>query len=171
MPVITYNRLYRHLDGHLWKLKASLGYGGFFKHFLTVAASHCHIYIRWYKRNCYIYESPLARRWSKSYQQLVSAYDFKWQKSGIRRNPLWRGLWTWPQWVFCAPALNHKLKKVCIYRGFSEIVFLRKPHKRTEEIRIGQWKGYFMVHWGSGTPQPANKFKMAERRIKFQGTQ
>ncbi len=28
-----------------------------------------------------------------------------------------------------------------------------------------------MEHWGSGTPQPANKFKMAERRMTFQETQ
>ncbi len=83
----------------------------------------------------------------------------------------WRGLWTWPPWVICAPAFNHKLKKFCIYRDFSEIFFLRKLHKRTEEIRTGQWKGYYMEHWGSGTPQPANKSKMAERRIKFQETQ
>ncbi len=47
---------------------------------------------------------------------------------------------------FCAPAFNHKLKKFCIYRGFSEIVFLRKFHKRTEEIRIGQCKGFYIEH-------------------------
>ncbi len=70
--------------------------------------------------------------------------------------------------MICAPALNHKLKKFCIYRGVSEIVFLKNLHKRTEEIRIGQWKGYYMEHWGSGTPQPANKFKMAERWMKLQ---
>ncbi len=34
--------------------------------------------------------------------------------------------------------LRHQLKEFCIYRRFSEIVFLKKPHKRTEEIRIGQ---------------------------------
>ncbi len=83
----------------------------------------------------------------------------------------WRGLWTWPPWVICAPAFNHKLKKFCIYREFSYIFFLMKLHKRTEEIRIGQCKGFYMEHWGSGTPQPANKFKMAERRMKFQETQ
>ncbi len=82
-----------------------------------------------------------------------------------------RGLWTWPPWVICGPAFNHKLKKFCIYRGFSEILFLKKPHKRTEEIRIGQWKDYFMEHCGSGTPRPANKFKMADQRMKFQETQ
>ncbi len=81
----------------------------------------------------------------------------------------WRGLWTWPPWVICAPAFNHKLKKFCIYRGFSEIVFLRKPHKRTEEIRTAQWRGYYKEHWGA--PQPDYKFRMAERRMKFQETQ
>ncbi len=48
----------------------------------------------------------------------------------------WRGLWTWPPWVTCAPAFNHKLKKFRIYRGFSEIVYVKKPHKWTEELRI-----------------------------------
>ncbi len=40
-----------------------------------------------------------------------------------------------------------------------------------EELRIGQLKGYDMEHGGSGTPQPVNKFKMADRRMKFQETQ
>ncbi len=56
----------------------------------------------------------------------------------------WRGLWTWPPWLICALAFNHKLKKFCIYRGFSESIFLKKPHNRAEELRIGQWKGYYM---------------------------
>ncbi len=64
----------------------------------------------------------------------------------------WRGLWTWPPWVICAPAFNHKLRKFSTFRGFSEIVFLKKPHKRTEELRIGQWKGYYMEHCGSKLP-------------------
>ncbi len=82
-----------------------------------------------------------------------------------------RGLWTWSPWVICAPAFNHKSKTFCIHRGFSEIVFLKKPHNRTAKIRIGQWKGYYMEHCGSRTPQPANKFKMADRRLKVQETQ
>ncbi len=73
--------------------------------------------------------------------------------------------------MICAPAFNHKLKKFCIYREFSEIVFLRKLHWRTDEIRAGQWRGYYKEHWGSGAPQPDYKFKMAERRMKFQETQ
>ncbi len=47
----------------------------------------------------------------------------------------------------------------------------RKPHKWTEELRIGQWNGYYMEHCGSGTPQPVNKFKMANRRMKLQEAQ
>ncbi len=31
----------------------------------------------------------------------------------------WRGLWTWPTWVICAPAFNPKFKKFCIYRELS----------------------------------------------------
>ncbi len=37
----------------------------------------------------------------------------------VETSSLWRGLWTWPPWVICAPAFNHKLKKFCIYREFS----------------------------------------------------
>ncbi len=33
----------------------------------------------------------------------------------------------------------------CVWE-FSEIVFLRKLHKRTEEIRIGQCKGFYIEH-------------------------
>ncbi len=56
------------------------------------------------------------------------------------KKTIWHGLWTWPPWVICAPAFNHKLKSFCIYRGFSYIFFLRKLHKRTEEIRIANAK-------------------------------
>ncbi len=40
--------------------------------------------------------------------------------------------------ICTARALNLAAKKFCIYREFSLIVFLRKLHKRTEEIRTGQ---------------------------------
>ncbi len=55
------------------------------------------------------------------------------------------------------PAFNHKLKRFCTFRGFL------KPHKWTEELRIGQCNGYYMEHCGSGTPKPANKSKMENR--------
>ncbi len=55
-----------------------------------------------------------------------------------------------------APALNKK-QEVLHLPGVSEIVVLKKPHQRTEEIKIGQWKGYYMEHCGSGTPKPANE--------------
>ncbi len=76
-------------------------------------------------------------------------------------------------WVICAPALKHKLKKFCIYRLFSEIVFLNCFLKETsqEDGRNKNLKGFYMEHWGSSTPQAANKFKMADRRTKFQETQ
>ncbi len=31
-----------------------------------------------------------------------------------------------------APAINHKLKKFCIYRGVSGVVFLKNPHNWTK---------------------------------------
>ncbi len=37
-------------------------------------------------------------------------------------------------------------------------------------MSIVQRKGFYMEHCGSGTPQPANKFKMADRRMKYQET-
>ncbi len=84
---------------------------------------------------------------------------------------IWRGLWTWPPWVICAPAFNHKLKKFCIYRGFSKIVFFRKPHKWTGELRTGQRKVTPMDHCATETHQLANQFKMVGRWIKSQETQ
>ncbi len=43
------------------------------------------------------------------------------QESDAQTLLFWRGLWTWPPWVICALAFNHKLKKFCTYRGCSEI--------------------------------------------------
>ncbi len=73
--------------------------------------------------------------------------------------------------MICAPTLNQKLKEFCIHPGVSEIVFLKKPHKWTEELRIGQGKVYCMEYCDSGTPRPANKVKMADRQMKLQETQ
>ncbi len=43
-------------------------------------------------------------------------------KRALGNGGFWRGIRTWPPWVICAPAFNHKLKKFCIYRAFSEII-------------------------------------------------
>ncbi len=52
---------------------------------------------------------------------------FWWTFSERLRNLIfWRGLWTWPPWVICTPAFNHKLKKYWIYRGFFWNCFLRE---------------------------------------------
>ncbi len=37
----------------------------------------------------------------------------------------WRSLWTWPPWVICAQALNHKLNKWAVYEC-CKYFFLRK---------------------------------------------
>ncbi len=68
-----------------------------------------------------------------------------------------RGVWTWPQWVICAPAFNHKLGNA-VYSGVSEIFFptnfrsfadlqrcanSRPPDPNTTEI-ITSWCGLTM---------------------------
>ncbi len=49
----------------------------------------------------------------------------------------WRSLWTWPPWVICAQPLNHKVRKFCTFRGFSETVLFKKTHKWTGELTTG----------------------------------
>ncbi len=43
-----------------------------------------------------------------------------------------------------------------------DIAFFKKPHKWTEELRMGQRKGYSTDQCGTETPQPTNQLKMAE---------
>ncbi len=85
----------------------------------------------------------------------------------IRRIMLWRGLWTWPPWVICAPAIKLQVQEILHFPGVSEIVFVTKPHKLMEELRIGQRKGYPMDHCGTETLQPASQFKMADRLARL----
>ncbi len=68
--------------------------------------------------------------------------SYRWRSNCFLKT--WRGPWTWPPWVICAPAFNHKLKKFCIYREFSKIVFLRKLHKRTEKNK--NWTMKRLLH-------------------------
>ncbi len=62
----------------------------------------------------------------------------------------------------CTPAFNHKIKKILYFLRVSVIVFFKKPHKWTEELGIGQRKGYSMDHCGTGTLQPTSQFKMTD---------
>ncbi len=39
-----------------------------------------------------------------------------------------RGLWTWPPWVICAKAFNHKIGNVA-HSGVSEVLFFTKSYK------------------------------------------
>ncbi len=75
-------------------------------------------------------------------------------------NLFWRGLWTWPPWVICTPACNHKLKEFRTFRGVSGIVFFKKPLMWREELRIGRRKD-------AETVQLASQFQMADRWIKL----
>ncbi len=53
------------------------------------------------------------------------------------------------------------------FKHISSVFIIEKPHKWTEELRIGQMKKLLHEHCGSRTPQPANEFKMANRRMKL----
>ncbi len=53
----------------------------------------------------------------------------------------------------------------------SEIAFFKKSHKWTEELRIGQRKGYSMGYCDTQTLLLASQFKMSDRRIKLKETQ
>ncbi len=55
------------------------------------------------------------------------------------------------------------------YIFFHIITFLKKSHKWTGELRIGQSTAYFMEHYRSGAPQLTNNLKMADRRMKLWG--
>ncbi len=62
-----------------------------------------------------------------------------------------------PPWVICAPTINHKLKKFCLFRGGSETVLYKKPDKWTAELRTGQREGYsngLLRHRNSPTGGP-----------------
>ncbi len=50
-------------------------------------------------------------------------------------------------------------------KGVSKMTFLKKPHKWTEEVKIGHWRGCYMEHCSSGYPQPANKLKIKRDTI------
>ncbi len=76
-----------------------------------------------------------------------------------------RGLWTWPPWVICAPALNHKIGNAA-HSGVSEVLFFAKSYKWKKQ----QWKEWTtgrllletMRFWWSPT---VREFKMAARRM------
>ncbi len=58
-----------------------------------------------------------------------------------------------PPLVICAKAFNHKVKKLSIYRGFSEIVFLKETSQ--EDGRTLNWimKTSTLEHWRNWPPK------------------
>ncbi len=46
-----------------------------------------------------------------------------------------RGLWTWPPWVICASAFNHKIGNAA-HSGVSGVLFFTKPYKWNKQ----RWK-------------------------------
>ncbi len=63
-----------------------------------------------------------------------------------------------------------QIQETLHFPGGSEIFFFKEPHKGTEELRIGQRKGYSMDYCGIEPLQPASRFKMADTWIKLQET-
>ncbi len=60
--------------------------------------------------------------------------------------PRWRSRWTWPPWVICALAFNHKRKKFCIFRGILGNRFLK------ETLQLdGRTKNWIMKRLLHGT--------------------
>ncbi len=51
-----------------------------------------------------------------------------------------RGLWTWPPWVICAPAFNHKVGNAA-HSGVSKVLFFTKSYK---------WKTQRWKKWITG---------------------
>ncbi len=48
---------------------------------------------------------------------------------GLQSGKHTRDLWTWPPWVICAPAFNHKIKNAA-HSGVSEVLFVTNSRKR-----------------------------------------
>ncbi len=59
--------------------------------------------------------------------------------------------------------VESQTEEILHFSGLSKMVFFKKPHRRTEELRIGYRKGYSMDHFGTDTLQPTSQFKMADR--------
>ncbi len=61
-----------------------------------------------------------------------------------------RGLWTWPPWVICAPAFNHKIGNAA-HSGISEVLFFTKSNmwkkRRWEKWTTGRLLLEIMCSW------------------------
>ncbi len=76
-----------------------------------------------------------------------------------------RGLWTWPTWVICAPACNHKIGNAA-HSGVSEVLLFVKSYqwkqRRWKKWATGRILLDAMLLWRSPT---VRQFKMAVRRM------
>ncbi len=52
----------------------------------------------------------------------------------------WNGLWTWPPWLICAPAFNHKIRNAA-HSGVSEVVSFTKSYKWKKQ----RWKNWTTI--------------------------
>ncbi len=76
-----------------------------------------------------------------------------------------RGLWTWPPWVICAPAFNHKIGNAA-HSGVSEVLLFTKSYmwkkQRWKKWKTGRLLLETMRFWRAPT---VRQFKMGARRM------
>ncbi len=76
-----------------------------------------------------------------------------------------RGLWTWPPWVICASAFNHKIGNAA-HSGVSEVLLFTKSYKwkkkQCNKWTTGRLLLESMRFWWFPT---VRQFKMAARRM------
>ncbi len=79
-----------------------------------------------------------------------------------------RGLWTWPPWVICAPAFNHKIGNAA-HSGVSEDLFFTKSYKwkkrRWEKLTTGRLLLEIMCFW---RPPMVRQFQDGWPRMRAQ---
>ncbi len=79
-----------------------------------------------------------------------------------------RGPWTWPPWVICAPAFNHKIENAA-HSGVSEVLFFTKSYtckkRRWEKWTAGGLLLEIMYFW---RPPTVRQFQDGWPRMRAQ---
>ncbi len=101
-------------------------------------------------KNAWLYETCVLSESSDLNQQRINwelMFNDAIEGSGWVSSPLFlynmRGLWTWPPWVTCAPAFNHKIGNAA-HSGVSEVSKSSQNHTLgiNNGKRSGQLGGY-----------------------------